>query len=51
MENSRRPAFYFQERMGRLNWREINRVDLNNLVNNVELKTIEVSISLYIFLP
>ena len=35
------PAFYFKRRRGRIDWRKLDRVDLDQLVNEVDIDTLQ----------
>lgn len=39
------PKFAFQERVGRINWRQLMNVDLDRLTKEVDLKQLEVLLS------
>ena len=34
--------FYFQERLGQINWREVNRLDVDKIIKDVDLNAIQV---------
>ena len=38
------PPFFFQERVGAINWEEIYLIDIDKIVRNVDLTTLEVLI-------
>ncbi len=39
LQNS--PPFFFQERTGGINWREVNRIDADRLVRDVDLRLLQ----------
>jgi hypothetical protein len=41
MKSSDMPAFYFQRRRGRIDWRKLDRVDLEAVVNDVDIETLQ----------